>query len=90
MNALSALLESREMRILTGAFWPMLKQGLIYTIPLTLISFAIGMVIAVVSALLIINRVPLLSRIMRLYVWVFRARRCWCSCSSSTGASAIR
>ena len=72
MNALSALLESREMRILTGAFWPMLKQGLIYTIPLTLISFAIGMVIAVVSALLIINRVPLLSRIMRLYVWVFR------------------
>ena len=60
------------MRILTGAFWPMLKQGLIYTIPLTLISFAIGMVIAVVSALLIINRVPLLSRIMRLYVWVFR------------------
>ena len=30
------------------------------------------MVIAVVSALLIINRVPLLSRIMRLYVWVFR------------------
>ena len=72
MNALSALLESREMRILTGAFWPMLKQGLIYTIPLTPISFAIGMVIAVVSALLIINRVPLLSRIMRLYVWVFR------------------
>lgn len=72
MNALSALLESREMRILTGAFWPMLKQGLIYTIPLTLISFAIGMVIAVVSALLIINRVPLLARIMRLYVWVFR------------------
>ena len=72
MNALSALLESREMRILTGAFWPMLKQGLIYTIPLTLISFAIGIVIAVVSALLIINRVPLLSRIMRLYVWVFR------------------
>ena len=72
MNALSALLESREMRILTGAFWPMLKQGLIYTLPLTLISFAIGMVIAVVSALLIINRVPLLSRIMRLYVWVFR------------------
>ena len=60
------------MRILTGAFWPMLKQGLIYTIPLTLISFAIGMVIAVVSALLIINRVPLLSLIMRLYVWVFR------------------
>ena len=72
MNALSALLESREMRILTGAFWPMLKQGLIYSIPLTLVSFAIGMVIAIMSALLIINRVPLLSRIMRLYVWVFR------------------
>ena len=72
MNALQALLESRELRILIKAFWPMLKQGLIYTIPLTVISFAIGMVIAILSALLIINRVPILSQIMRFYVWIFR------------------
>ncbi len=69
---MAALLETREVRIVLNAFWPMLKQGLIYSIPLTLISFTIGMVIAILSALLIINKVPLLSKLMRFYVWVFR------------------
>ncbi len=69
---MTALLETREVQIALNAFWPMLKQGLIYSIPLTLVSFAIGMVIAIVSALLIINKVPILSQIMRFYVWVFR------------------
>lgn len=69
---MAALLESREAQIALNAFWPMLKQGLIYSIPLTLVSFAIGMVIAILSALLIINRVPVLSQLMRFYVWVFR------------------
>ena len=69
---MSALLEVREVQIVLNAFWPMLKQGLIYYIPLTLVSFAIGMVIAILSALLIINRVPLLSQLMRIYVWIFR------------------
>lgn len=69
---MAALLETREVRIVLNAFWPMLKQGLIYSIPLTLISFTIGMLIAILSALLIINKVPLLSQLMRFYVWVFR------------------
>ena len=69
---MTALLESREVRIALNAFWPMLKQGLIYSIPLTLVSFAIGMVIAILSALLIINKIPILSQVMRFYVWVFR------------------
>ena len=69
---MAALLEAREVRIVLNAFWPMLKQGLIYSIPLTLVSFTIGMVIAILSALLIINKVPLLSQLMRFYVWVFR------------------
>lgn len=69
---MASLLEMREVRIVLNAFWPMLRQGLIYSIPLTLVSFAIGMVIAILSALFIINRVPVLSQIMRFYVWVFR------------------
>ena len=69
---MAALLETREVRIVLNAFWPMLKQGLIYSIPLTLVSFTIGMVIAILSALLIINRVPLLSQLMLFDVWVFR------------------
>ena len=43
---MAALLETREVRIVLNAFWPMLKQGLIYSIPLTLISFTIGMISA--------------------------------------------
>ena len=69
---MSTLLEVREVRIVLNAFWPMLKQGLVYSIPLTLASFAIGMIIAILSALVIINRVPLLSQLMRFYVWIFR------------------
>ena len=69
---MTALLETREIQIAFKAFWPMLKQGLIYSIPLTLVSFTIGMVIAILSALLIINKVPILSQVMRFYVWVFR------------------
>ena len=69
---MTALLETREIQIAIKAFWPMLKQGLIYSIPLTLVSFTIGMVIAILSALLIINKVPILSQVMRFYVWVFR------------------
>lgn len=69
---MTALLESREVTILLNAFWPMLKQGLIYSIPLTLISFTLGMIIAILCALIIINKVPLLSQLMRFYVWVFR------------------
>lgn len=72
MAVLQTLFESREFQIVANAFWPILKQGLIYTIPLTLVSFLLGMVIAILSALLIINRVPVLSQIMRFYVWVFR------------------
>ena len=72
MSALQSLFASREFQIVSNAFWPILKQGLIYSIPLTLVSFAIGMVIAILSALLIINKVPVLSQIMRFYVWVFR------------------
>lgn len=72
MAALQSLFENREFQIAVNAFWPMLKQGLIYSIPLTLVSFVLGMIIAILSALLIINRIPILSRVMRFYVWVFR------------------
>ena len=46
----------------SNAFWPMLRQGLLYTIPLTLVSFAIGVIIAVLCALFIINKIPVLKQ----------------------------
>ena len=48
-------------------FWALLKM----TIPLTLISFALGMVLALITALARISKNRILNGIFFLYVWVF-------------------
>ena len=49
-------------------FWALLKM----TIPLTLISFALGMVLELITALARISKNRILNGIFFLYVWVFR------------------
>lgn len=49
-------------------FWALLKM----TIPLTLISFAFGMVLALITALARISKNRFLNGIFFLYVWIFR------------------
>ncbi|MEG0373788.1 MAG: ABC transporter permease subunit, partial [Enterococcus sp.] len=49
-------------------FWALLKM----TIPLTLISFSLGMVLALITALARISKNRLLNGLFFLYVWVFR------------------
>ncbi|WP_039966717.1 ABC transporter permease subunit, partial [Solibacillus isronensis] len=63
---------SREMDILLSSIWPILKAGLLVTIPLSLIAFAIALVIAVVTALARISNYRVLRWIFGAYVWVFR------------------
>ena len=63
---------SREMDILLNSIWPILKAGLLVTIPLSLIAFAIALVIAVVTALAKISNYKVLRWIFGTYVWVFR------------------
>ena len=63
---------SREMDILLNSIWPILKAGLLVTIPLSLISFAIALVIAVITALARISKFRLLRWVFGAYVWVFR------------------
>ena len=63
---------SREMDILLHSIWPILKAGLLVTIPLSLISFAIALVIAVITALARISKFRLLRWVFGAYVWVFR------------------
>lgn len=62
----------REIQLMQKAFFPMLIRGIQYTIPLSLVSFAFGIVLAVLTALAIINRVPVARQIARVYVWIFR------------------
>ena len=54
------------------SFWDILLPGLIVTIPLTALSFALAMVIAVIVALIQFASVPILSQIARFYIWVIR------------------
>ncbi len=54
------------------SFWPIFSRGLIVTIPLTLISFFLAMVIAVVTAMIQYAEIPVLKQICRFYIWVIR------------------
>ncbi len=65
-------MDARTIEILTDSFWPILKAGITYTIPLTLIAFALGTLLAVLVAIIRISRVPILDRICELYVWIIR------------------
>ena len=59
-----------------SVYWPklcrILSAGLTMTIPLTIISFVLAMLIATVVALVQYARVPVLRQIARFYIWVIR------------------
>ena len=65
-------LSERQIEILQRTFLPMLKKGIIYSIPLAVVSFVLGIILAVIAALFIINKVPVLRQIASVYIWIFR------------------
>ena len=62
----------RVWNIVVDSFPKILLPGLTMTIPLTVISFAIAMVIAVAVAMVQFAKVPVLRLICRFYIWVIR------------------
>lgn len=58
--------------ILVESFPKILLPGLTMTIPLTAISFSIALVIAVVTAMVQIAKIPVLKTLARFYIWVIR------------------
>ena len=54
------------------SFPKILLPGLTMTIPLTAISFAIALVIAVAVAMIQHARIPVLTPLTRAYIWIFR------------------
>ncbi|MFZ3589836.1 amino acid ABC transporter permease [Bacillus sp. DJP31] len=62
----------RILTILWSSLLPMVKGALYYTIPLTIASFIVGIVIAVLTALARISRNRFLSPIARVYVSIIR------------------
>nr|WP_278320233.1 amino acid ABC transporter permease [Clostridium uliginosum] len=65
-------MDNRIIEIIKSSFFPMFKAGIIYTIPLTLVSFAIGLLIAMIVALIQISKHRILKQIAKFYAWIFR------------------
>ena len=65
-------MSSRVIELLINSFTQILIPGIVYTIPLTLISFGLGLLIAIITALLQVANVKVLKQICQFYVWIFR------------------
>lgn len=65
-------MSDRVWDILVNSFTSILIPGLTATIPLTVISFAIALVIATATALVQFAGVPVLKQLARFYIWVVR------------------
>jgi L-cystine transport system permease protein len=65
-------MDSTILQLMLSSFWKILKPGLLYTIPLTIISFALALIIATITALIQVAKVPVLKTLARLYIWVIR------------------
>jgi L-cystine transport system permease protein len=61
-----------DWELVRSSLWPIVKYALIGTIPLTLASFVIGLVLAFVVALMRLGKVRVLSLVGRGYVSVIR------------------
>lgn len=65
-------MNERLLEILIDSFPKILIPGICVTIPLTVISFAIALVIAVLVAMVQIAEIPVLKQLSRFYIWVIR------------------
>ena len=66
------MFNERVWKLLADSLWPLLSKGLTVTIPLTLASFTLGLALAMVAAFVQGAKVPVLRRLARFYIWVFR------------------
>lgn len=65
-------MDDRKIQILIDSFWPLLKAGVLFTIPLTLITFSLGLILAIITALMRLSSWRILKFIAGFYVWVIR------------------
>ncbi|ABG93705.1 ABC amino acid transporter, permease component [Rhodococcus jostii RHA1] len=65
-------MDDATVQLILDNLWPMLKATVTMTIPLTIISFTIGLVIALLMALARISSIRPLSVIARFYVSIIR------------------
>lgn len=65
-------MDNNLISLVVDSFWKILKPGLTLTIPLTVISFALALIVAIITALIQFAKVPVLKELARFYIWVIR------------------
>lgn len=65
-------MDERVWQLMLDSFWQLLLPGIRITIPLTLISFSLGLIIALLTAMVQVANIRVLKQIARFYVWVIR------------------
>ena len=62
----------RVIELVSSSTLPMIIALLKVTIPLTLLSFSLGLVIAIITAVARLSNIKILKFIFATYVWIFR------------------
>lgn len=62
----------RLIQIFMDSFLPMLKAGIVFTIPVALISFFLGLIVGLGTALARISKIKPLESAAKFYIWIIR------------------
>lgn len=65
-------MDERLLNIIMESFPRILTQGLLITIPMTILSFALALIIAMICAMIQIADIKVLKQIVRFYIWIIR------------------
>ena len=65
-------MSQRLIEILIDAFPKLIAYGIKVTIPLTILSFALALVVSVIVAMIQYANIPVLKEICRFYIWIIR------------------
>ncbi|MCM3749490.1 amino acid ABC transporter permease [Paenibacillus pasadenensis] len=65
-------MSEKQIDILLDSILPLLKAGVAFTIPLTIVSFVLGMIVAVLTALARLSSLWPLRAVAGFYVWIIR------------------
>jgi cystine transport system permease protein len=60
------------LQLMIDSFWPLLSAGLIFTVPLTLVTFVLGILLGFLVALARLYGPAPLVALVRFYVWLIR------------------
>ena len=81
-------MNDRILNLLKDSFVQILLPGLEMTVPLTVISFSLGLLIALGTALVQVANVKVVRQLARFYVWIFRGTPMLVQLFFNTGAYA--